>query len=49
MVRQGSWLAEINMHFDSDNIKYQQKIKSEKRKSDRKMQRQIINREFETE
>ena len=49
MIRQGSWLAESNMHFDSDKNKYQQKLKSDKRKSDRKRERQIIDREFDTE
>lgn len=49
MVRQGSWLAESNMHFDSDKNKYQQKLKSDKHKSDRKKERQIIDREFEAE
>jgi hypothetical protein len=46
MVRQGSWLAESSMHFDSDNNKYQQKLKSEGRKADRKKAKQIINKEF---
>lgn len=49
MIRQGSWLSEGNMHFDSDRSKYNQKIKSERRKSDRKNERQIINREFDNE
>jgi len=49
MVRQGSWLAESSIHFDSDKNKYQQKVKSDKRKSDRKKERQIIDQEFEAE
>jgi hypothetical protein len=49
MIRQGSRLAQGNMHFESDKSKYQQKLKSDKRKSDRKKERQIISREFETE
>lgn len=49
MIRQGSWLAESSMHFDSDKNKYQQKVKSNKRKSDRKKERQIIKEDFEKE
>ena len=49
MIRQGSWLTENNMHFDSDKNKYQQKIKPKKRKADRKNESKIIGREFETE
>jgi hypothetical protein len=45
MIRQGSWLAESSMHFDSDKNKYQQKIKSDRRKLDRKNERQIIIKE----
>lgn len=46
MVRQSSWLAESNMHFDGDNNKYQRKIRSEGRKSDRKREKQIIDKEL---
>lgn len=49
MIRQGSWLMESNMHFDSDKNKYQQKLKSEKRKTDRKNMKQIINKELGNE
>lgn len=49
MIRQGSWLMESNMHFDSDKNKYQQKLKSERRKIDRKNSKQIINRELEND
>lgn len=49
MIKQGSWLIESNMHFDSDKNKYLQKIKSENRKADRKNEGNIIGREFETE
>ena len=49
MIRQGSWLAEGNMHFDSDKNKYQQKLKSDRRKSERKKASQIINKEIESE
>ncbi|MCB0495452.1 MAG: hypothetical protein KDC79_04920 [Cyclobacteriaceae bacterium] len=47
MIRQGSWLMESNMHFDGDKNKYQQKLKSEKRKVDRKNSKQIIRRELD--
>ena len=49
MIRQGSWLMESNMHFDSDKNKYQQRLKSDRRKSDRKNERQIINRELDND
>jgi hypothetical protein len=49
MIKQGSWLVESNMHFDSDQNKYQQKIKSDRYKSDRKKEKQIINRELSNE
>jgi hypothetical protein len=49
MIRQGSWLSEGGMHFIGDKNKYQQKLKSESRKVDRKNENQIINRELETE
>ncbi|MNU77958.1 hypothetical protein D3C71_675420 [compost metagenome] len=47
MIRQGSWLTEDSMHFDGDKNKYQQKIKSDRRKADRKKEHQLINQEFE--
>lgn len=47
MIRQGSWLTEYAMNFDSDQNKCNQRIKSDNRKSDRKKERQIINRELE--
>jgi len=46
MIRQGSWLAEGNMHFTGDKNHYVQKLKSERRKSDRRKEKQIINREL---
>lgn len=46
MIRQGSWLAEGNMHFTDDKNKYQQKLKSDKRKSDRRKEKQIIETEL---
>jgi hypothetical protein len=49
MVRRGSWLAESSMHFASDKNRYQQKLKLDKRYSDRKKEKQIINRELENE
>ncbi len=47
MIKQGSWLADGNMHFTDDKNKYQQKLNSEGRKSDRKKERQIISRELD--
>jgi hypothetical protein len=41
MIRQGSWLTESNVHFQSDNNKYQQKLKSDRRKSERKIEKLI--------
>jgi len=49
MIRQGSWLTWNNMHFDSDKNKYEPRLKSERRKSDRKNERQIIKREFDND
>ena len=49
MIRQGSWLTESNMHFDSDKNKYQQKLKSDRRKAERKNERQIINKEIDND
>ena len=49
MIRQGSWLAEADMHFVGDKNKYPAKHKSHKRKSDRKQKRQIINKDIESE
>ena len=49
MIRQGSWLAESSMHFDSDKNKYQQKLKSDRRKVDRKNERQIIRKELDND
>jgi len=47
MIRQGSWLTEGNMHFDSDKNKYAAKNKSDTHKSDRKREKQIIKKELE--
>jgi len=49
MVKQGSWLSENSMHFLGDKNKYQQKVKSDKRKSDRKRESYIIKNELENE
>jgi hypothetical protein len=49
MIRQGSWLAESSMHFDSYKNKYQQKLKSDRRKADRKNERQIIRKEIDND
>jgi hypothetical protein len=46
MVRPGSRLAETNIHFASDTNNYFQIIKAEKRKSDRKTQKLLINKEL---
>jgi len=48
MVRQGSWLSEGTMHFIGDKNKYQQKVKSERRKSERKNKKQIIRKYIES-
>lgn len=48
MVRKGSWLSEGTMHFVGDKNKYQQKMKSERRKAERKKENQIINQELES-
>lgn len=47
MIRQGSDFAESNMHFKEDKIKYQQKIKSDRRKSERKNESKIIRENFQ--
>jgi hypothetical protein len=49
MIKQGSWLMESNMHFDSDKRKYSAKSKSDKRKAERKREKQIIGKELENE
>ena len=47
MIRQGSDFTESNMHFKEDKIKYQQKIKSDRRKSERKNESKIIRENFQ--
>lgn len=49
MIRQGSWLMENHMHFDSDKNKYAAKDKSDRLKSDRKKEKQIIREELEND
>ena len=49
MIKQGSYLTETPMHFKGDNIKYEQKLKSERRKSDRKNESKIIREDIENE
>ena len=49
MVRQGSWLMWTNMHFDSDKNKYEQRLKSKRRKSERKKEKQIIQQLLDIE
>lgn len=46
MIRQGSMLAEGNMHFASDRYAYQQEVKSDRRKSDRRREKQIVDHEM---
>ncbi|WP_343530896.1 hypothetical protein [Pedobacter sp.] len=48
MIRQGSWLMESEIHFDSDKKEYMAKLKSEKRKADRKNARGLIKKELES-
>jgi hypothetical protein len=49
MIKQGSWFAEGNMHFNSDKNKYSGKIKSDRLKKDRKNEQQAIKKIIETE
>lgn len=46
MVRQGSPSVWTTIHFDCDKNKWSGKLKSEKRKIDRKSEKQIINSEI---
>jgi hypothetical protein len=47
MVKQGSYLAESHLWFDSDKKKYSRKQKAERIKKERKSKSQIIQREFD--
>jgi len=47
MIRQGSPLAESNMHFDTDKDKSSAKSMSKKHKSDRKKSKQMIDRDWQ--
>lgn len=49
ILRQGSSLFYGNMHFITDKSKYEQKEKSEKRKSDRKYEKKIIDNELDND
>jgi hypothetical protein len=49
MIRQGSMLAEGNMHFKGDKNRYEAKVKSYRRKADRKKKKQIIIMELEND
>jgi hypothetical protein len=49
MVREGSWLKETSIHFNSDKNAYNAKVKAEKRKADRKNKKQQINRRLDVE
>ncbi len=47
MVKQGSWLTEGHMWFDSDKSKYSRREKSERIKKERKLEKRIIRDELE--
>lgn len=47
MVRPNSRLAETNIHFASDKNKYEGKLKSNRRKSERKKEQSIINEQID--
>ncbi|HVW96033.1 MAG TPA: hypothetical protein VHA56_08700 [Mucilaginibacter sp.] len=47
MVRPNSQLAWGSMHFDGDKSRYQQKTKSERRKSERRREQLIINEQID--
>jgi hypothetical protein len=49
MIRQGSRLAETNMHFLGDKNPYPQKVKSDKRRSERKKEKELVNKDLEME
>jgi hypothetical protein len=46
MIRQGSMLAETNIHFLDDKTRWNQKLKSQRQRSARKNGKQIINNEL---
>lgn len=47
MIKEGSWMAECHMRFDSDSHQYPKQVKSERRKTDRKNEQRIIKRNME--
>lgn len=49
MIKPGSFLTEDFMHFKADKSKYAQKIKSERRKVQRKSESKIINEDLKSE
>lgn len=49
MIRQGSTISEGHMQFNSDNNKYTARVKSDRRKGDRKNEKQIIRKIIATE
>jgi len=49
MIKQGSFLAESNMQFDSDKCMHMAKEKSDRRKSDLKNEKRIIKAIIENE
>lgn len=49
MLKKGSGLLGSSMYFLGDKINYHQKVKSELRKAERKMKKQIVRRELYNE
>ncbi len=49
MIRQGSTISEGSMHFKSDTNRYPVKVKSDRRKTDRKNEKEIIRTIIATE
>lgn len=49
MIRQGSFLAEGNMHFATDKNRYSSKLKAERQKKARKAEQQTIRKIIEEE
>ena len=49
MIRQGSWLTQSHMQFESDKNEYAAKERSDQRKKQRKNKNKIIQHELENE
>lgn len=47
MLKQGSWLMESTMHFRTDKNKYAAQDKSDRQKSERKKEKQLIKQELD--